>query len=205
MSRNASFGTKFFSVALAIAFLFAVSGCQYAQTHEREATGAGVGAAGGAAVGLLAGGTKGAIAGGLLGALAGGAIAHYTGERNKNETQTAREYNYQASQGTQLRIERAYVSPETINPGGTVHLNTTYALLVPSSGETASVTEKWEIRHNGELVGNPRVTVNRTGGTYTADLPLQLPQNAARGDYTVTGIVQTAGASDSATTGFTVR
>jgi hypothetical protein len=42
-------------------------------------------------------------------------------------------------------------------------------------------------------VGNPKVTVNRVGGTYSTTLPLHLPESAAKGEYQVITKIATAG------------
>jgi len=194
---------KLISVMVMIAFCSTISGCSYVEKHQSEAVGAGVGAGGGALIGGLLGGTRGAIAGGLLGAIAGGVIGHYLNKQTQTEQQTAQKYNYQPSQGTMVTIEQNSVSPETVSPGGTVTLSTTYAVLTPDHQE-ASVTETRKIEHNGNLVGNPQVTVNRTGGTYATSLPLQLPSNAAPGVYNVITTVRTTNASDTRETRFTV-
>jgi outer membrane lipoprotein SlyB len=205
VTMKVSTARKAFAIILIIAFVSALSACQYAREHEREARGAGIGAAAGAAGGLLlGGGTRGAIAGGLLGALAGGAIAHYTGERDRDAQATAQQYNYQPAQGNVVRIERQAASPQTVSPGETVNLQTTYALMTPGD-EAQTVVERWEIRHNGEVVGDPQVTAERTDGTYTANLPLELPPTAAPGNYEVTSIVQVADVSETASTSFQVQ
>ena len=197
-------GKKGISVILIVACVSVLSGCQYAQQHQSESVGAGVGAAGGAAVGLLAGGGRGALAGGLLGAIAGGVVGHYLHNQDRTQQETAKEYNYQPSQGTMISIKSDSVVPDSVKPGGTVNLDTTYALLTPTPNQEVTVTEARVIKHNGQLVGNPQVTINRVGGTYSTTLPLQLPSNAAKGVYNVTTTVKTANASDSRETSFRV-
>lgn len=197
---------KWMSILLIIGFVSALAGCQYAQTHQSESVGAGVGAAGGTALGLLfGGGARAAIAGGLLGAIAGGVVGHYMHKQDKTEQQTAQNYNYQPSQGTMVRIESDSAVPDAVNPGGTVNLDATYALLTPESNQEVQVKEERKITHKGRIVGNPTVTVRRVGGTYTTSLPLQLPSNAESGVYEVTTTVMAANASDVRQTSFRVE
>ena len=196
---------KWVAVLLSVIFVAASSGCQYARSHQGETVGAGVGAAAGTAAGLLLGGsTRTIIAGGLLGAIAGGVIGHYVHKQNRSASETAQEYNYQASQGTVVSIEKDSAVPDVVKPGETVNLETTYALLIPKSDQEVTVTEEREIKHNGQLVGNPKVSVNRLGGTYSPTLPLHLPSNAAKGEYQVITKVMTSSASDLRTTSFRV-
>lgn len=71
-----------------------------------------------------------------------------------------------------VSIEKDSAVPDVVKPGETVNLETTYALLIPKSDQEVTVTEEREIKHNGQLVGNPKVSVNRLGGTYSTTLPL---------------------------------
>jgi outer membrane lipoprotein SlyB len=203
MSRMAS--KKWISIILIAGFVSALGGCEYAQQHQGETMGAGVGAAGGAALGLLfGGGARAAIAGGLLGAIAGGVVGHYAENQDRTRQQTAQSYNYQPSQGTMISIERNSAAPTAVRPGETVELKTTYALLTPTPDLQLNVTEERKITHNGELVGNPTVTVVRAGGTYSTSLPLRLPPNAEKGKYKVVTKIVTANASDLRETSFRV-
>jgi outer membrane lipoprotein SlyB len=197
-------GNKWMAAMLIVVFVSALSGCEYAQKHQSETVGAGIGAAAGTAAGLIFGGTKAAIAGGLLGAIAGGVIGHYMHKQDQSASETAKEYNYQPSQGTVISIEKDSAVPDAVKPGEAVNLETTYALLVPKPDQEVTVTEEREIKHDGQLVGNPKVTVNRVGGTYSTSLPLHLPSNAAKGEYQVTTKVMTAAASDLRTSSFRV-
>lgn len=188
------------------AFLL-VSGCaSIPEENKGAATGAGIGAATGAALGAVVGGdTKSAVIGGVLGALIGGAIGHYYYDQKKTRTETADQYRYRSAEGPLLRVEDASVAPQTVSPGGTVEMKMTYAVLTPAEATELSVTEKREIRLNGELVGNPQVTVVRKGGTYSSSIPLTLPADARKGLYVVTNTVQSGNLSEQIQSAFTVR
>jgi outer membrane lipoprotein SlyB len=199
---------KAISVVLCVTLLSSVLGCGSLtwEEHKGAAVGAGAGAATGAVAGALIGGdTKGAIIGGLLGALAGGVIGHYAYDQPRTREQTAQEYRYDESRGRVLTMENVSATPQTIRQGDSVDLKMTYAVLTPSSGSVTKITEIREITRNGELVGNPTVTVDRYDGTYTSNLPLRLPTNAKTGLYLVKYTVQSEYGKDSLESSFTVR
>lgn len=181
-------------------------GCQYVQRHPATTTGAGVGAATGPAAGAVLGeNVQSTVVGGLLGALAGGVVGHYTHEKTSSAAETAQEYGYPTvQQGTLLQIESASAVPSDVWPGHTVDLKLSYAVLSSSPNVPLNVREIREIRHDGELVGKPEVTIQRTNGTYSSTLPLQLPSSAPKGRYSVIVTVKTERASASTETGFNV-
>ncbi len=140
----------------------------------------------------------GVVIGSLLGALAGAAIGHYAYDQNRTEEAAQQQYayDYNQSKTNLVRIDDVFASPATVRPGGTLDLSTTYTVLGPR-GATMEVIETREIRHAGELLGKPQVTVQRQGGTYTSRVPLMLPRSAQRGVYTVYATIQSGGSSDS--------
>ncbi len=201
---------KIMSLLLIIAFVSGSCGCaSIPEEHKGAGTGAAVGGATGAVAGALLGSagakTEMAIVGGLVGALVGGAIGHYAYDKKRDREETNSRYNYQPTSGSTLRIENVSALPASARPGDTVDLNATYAVMTPDPESEISVTEIREIRHAGELVGKPEITVTRSGGTYTSSVPLILPNDAKSGEYVVTTTVQTANASDSRSTTLYVR
>ncbi len=197
---------KVISILLCFAIAIPLFACgSIPEEHRGAATGAGVGAGAGAIAGALIGDdVGGAVIGGLLGALVGGAIGHYAYDQPRTREQTASAYNYAPTQGIVLNIENASAVPQSIRPGQTVDLKTTYAVLSPNSAAQIGITEIREITHNGQLVGKPEVHVVRTGGTYTSSIPLQLPTNAEKGLYLVKTTVYSEQARDTVDTSFTV-
>lgn len=188
---------KAIALLTALVFLVVTSCATIPEENKGAATGAGVGAATGAVLGAVVGrNVSGAVIGGLLGALVGGAIGHYYVDQKKTRNETASQYGYRSTQGNMLRMEEASVVPQTVSPGGTVEMKMTYAVLTPAETTEVSVIEKREIRHNGELVGNPEVTVTHKGGTYTSSIPLTLPANAKKGLYVVTNTVRSGTLSE---------
>lgn len=195
---------KIIAVLIALTFIVTISCASIPEEHKGAATGAGVGAAGGAVTGALLGKGSGqsVVLGTLLGGLLGGAIGHYGYDQRKTKQDTASAYNYEPSKGNMVRIENATASPQTVNPGGTVNLGMTYAVLSPQGQQ--NVTETREIRFGNEVVGKPQVTVQRGDGTYTSNVPLTLPPTAQKGTYTVVTTVQAGNTTDTKQTTFNV-
>jgi len=195
---------KMIVVVSCLAFLSLVS-CQTVQQNPGAATGTGIGAATGGVTGALIGREAGAVLlGGLLGALAGGAVGHYAYDIPRSGEETARVYEYDPAQGTILRIENASTSPHVVYPGEIVNLRMTYAVLTPAPYEEVTVREIRQVTHHNELVGDPGVRIERTGGTYSSSISLQLPPNAERGTYAVRNIIESRHGSDTMVTYFRV-
>ena len=191
-------------------FVFGSVGCvTVPEEHSGAAKGAGLGAVGGAVAGAVLAGegsrTKGAIIGGLAGALLGGVIGNYAFDKKKSAEETASKYSYQPAAGTVVRIENSRVTPAVIDAGGTVNLEATYAVMAPSSDSQVSITESREVTLNGQLVGNPEVTVSHNAGTYQTSIPLVLPTDAQPGKYRVVTTIKTAVGKDAREASFTVR
>jgi hypothetical protein len=187
-------------------FLFNIFGCaSIPEEHQGAATGAGIGAATGALGGALIGGNVRSVAIGVLaGALVGGVIGHYAVDQKRTAQETNNKYSYQSSD-VSVRIENASASPTSAKAGDKVEMSATYALLGVSSGETVEVIEKREITHQGELVGNPEVKVQKSGGTYESVVPLFLPDDARPGLYKVKTTISAANSSDTRESSFHVR
>ncbi len=201
--------SKYLAWLMIFAFLF-VSSCEtipnVPDEHQGAAKGAAVGAAAGAVLGAVMGGdAKSAVVGGLIGALVGGVIGHYYTDQKKTGADTAKKHNYDPAKGPLLKIEEASVIPQTVNPGDKLEMKMIYAVLTPSEETQLEITEKREIRLNGELVGNPEVKVSRKGGTYTSSIPLTLPTSAKKGLYVVVSTIQSDKLSDTIQTAFTVK
>ncbi len=200
---------KTFLLATVLWVAIAFAGCETIQeTYEDRpgaTVGAGVGAATGAAAGAVFGDSAGAtVVGGLLGALVGGAVGHYAYDKQQDRDETAQAIDYRPEQGTVVNVRAVSTSPDTVSPGGTVQLQTTYAVVPPPAEQSVEVREVRQILHNGQVVGSPEVTVQRSGGTYTSTVPLQLPAGAEEGVYTVRTTVETNGVRDTGETTFRV-
>jgi outer membrane lipoprotein SlyB len=164
--------------------------------NPNTAVGAGVGGAGGALVGGLAGATRGAIIGGLAGGLAGGVIGNLLDRRERTRQATAMNEAYTQDQGNLVRIEEVGINPQSIHPGETVNINIRYAIITPQGTAPARVREVRQIYHQGQLVGNPVVEIDRPDGTYWSTLPITLPATAELGRYDVVVGVEMNGSVD---------
>jgi hypothetical protein len=203
--RRVCMRAKIIAVILCVALVLPVMGCTTIEEHPGTAAGAGIGAGAGAIAGSAIGeSTTSAVVGGLLGALIGGAVGYYAYDRDRTAEETSRMYNYTPAEGSLLNIEQVSNVPQIVRPGENVDLNMTYAVLTPERAGTSQITEIRTIRHNGQLVGRPTVTVSRSNGTFTSTIPLQLPPDAAPGTYTVTDTVESTFGRDSRESSFTV-
>lgn len=194
---------------LMIPFLFMVS-CQtmpkVPEQHKGAATGAGIGAVAGSVLGAVIGdSTRSTVLGGLIGTLIGGAVGHYYYDQKRTGTETIDQYGYDPAKGPLLKIEDATMTPQIVSPGDKVDLGMTYAVLNSATAAPLNVIEKWEIRHDGNLVGNPEIHVSRAAGTYTAAIPLILPGDAKKGFYIVSCTVTSGTLSDEMKSSFTVK
>jgi len=154
----------------------------------------------------VVGGKRGAVIGGLRGALAGGVIGHYRDEQERGRAETNRQYAYAPSQGTRLKIEKVRANPAVLDPGETLNIHVTYAVLTPSPDQQVLVRETREILRNGARVGETTIEVSREGGTWRSTVPITLPVNAAPGNYRVIASVETrGGGKDVEETFFKVR
>lgn len=136
----------------------------------------------------------------------GAAFGTYDAGRIEPWADTARRYGHGPGKGLLLKIENASVEPTDVAAEGTVALKMTYAVLPPGADPSVRITEKRLIgRSDGALVANPRVRVDRAGGTYSSTVRVTLPLNARKGLYSVTYIIETAGASDRMEAAFTVK
>ena len=195
-------------ISLSIIFLFVLSVASCETMSQKDKTTLG-GAGAGAAIGTLAGlafgqGAKAAIAGGLIGTLGGGLIGRYAFGKHEEQDKAASDYNYQPSVGTLLEIERVEIHPARIRPGEQVNILVQYAFLAPKPDQETDITEIREVYYKGRLVGNPKITVPRSGGTYASKVPITLPANAILGTYDVKITIQTPSKSDSSRTSFVV-
>jgi hypothetical protein len=174
--------------------------------NPRTALGTTVGALGGAVIGGAVFDTaSAAVLGGLLGGLAGGVVGRALERKDEDYASTARDYDYWRQRETLVRLEDIDADPARVVPADTVHLIARYALLPRDPDRAIKVTERWEIRHHGRVVGNPTISTERTGGTWSSAVPLTLPRVADDGVYHARVEVEAEGSVDRGTTTFVVR
>ena len=185
--------------------LLLVGGCDFLKEHEKAAIGVGAGAAGGAIIGGIAGGRKGAIYGGLIGALAGGAIGAYLDYKDKDAETTNKEKQYTPDQGVRIDLERSAAKPDSVALGDKVNLQMTYALMAPDTARMLDVTEQRVVTLNDKKLAETQVTVSRTPGTYTSEIPITLPSDAEKGTYKFEGTVSVDGKTQRMVSTFVVQ
>jgi hypothetical protein len=172
--------------------------------NPRTAAGAGVGGGSGALIGGLASGGTGAVVGALAGVLTGGVIGHVLDRQERGRAATAETLAYSEDKGNIVRIEAVSLNPQAIRPGETVNVNVQYAIITRDGTAPVRIREIRHIYHQGELVGNPVVAVERTDGTYWSTLPITLPASATPGRYEVVVGVEMNSALERWESGFTV-
>ena len=172
--------------------------------NPKTAAVAGVGGAGGALIGGLASGGTGAVIGGLAGVLTGGVIGHVLDRQERGRAATAETMAYTEEKGNIVRIEEVSLNPQAIRPGETLNVNVQYAIITRDGTAPVRVREIRHIYHQGELVGNPVLAVERTDGTYWSTLPITLPASATPGRYEAVVGVEMNGALDRWESRFTV-
>ena len=102
-------------VALPLALLFLLAGCQTMQDNPKASLGGAMGAAGGGLIAAAAGGgTAGIIGGVLLGGLAGGAIGNALDQRDKELAMKAAQQSFETSRTGQ---PTSWNNPDSGNSG----------------------------------------------------------------------------------------
>ena len=196
-------------VVLLAWLLVGLSGCETLERtikgNPQTAIGAGAGGAAGALIGGLAGSTKGAIIGGLSGVLVGGVIGAFLDRQERTREATVANVAYSDDQGNLVRIEGVDINPAMVRPGETVNVNVQYAVITPRGTAPVLVREIRQIYHQGELVGNPVIEIERPDGTYWSTLPVTLPATAEPGRYDVVVGIEMDGTLDRWQTRLTVE
>ncbi len=182
-------------VAALCSAALALQGCVggWVEEHQKTIVGTGIGAAAGAGLGYAVRGKKGAVVGGLLGALAGGIIGNYLESRDRSAHETNTAYNYAPTQGTRVEVAGAAADPTTVHAGEKVYLQATYAIMAPDEQREIPVVETRVVTREGIKVAELSSTVSRLPGTYTSQVPIDLPLGALRGRYELTVSVAAVG------------
>jgi hypothetical protein len=215
--ENDMMNRRWLAMGLAIFLALSLVGCATESGYYSPGQSAGAGALGGAATGAAIGSIigaatgsaatgawVGAAAGGLLGGVGGYLYAEHRNSEIRSAQATAQANNYQG-QGNMVSVDSVSASPSTVAPGGTVNLGMTYSILTPANAPM-SVNLVREVRLNGQMVGTPyQTTVSNANGTYSDNINYALPNNAARGTYTVTSRVMSSAGTSQRDALFTVQ
>ncbi len=200
---------KILAIAMVLIFGAALAGCAtngYYDPGRSAAAGALGGAATGAAIGSIIGAATGspatgawvgAAAGGVLGAVGGYLYAEHRNSQTRSAQAAAQTYNYSPGAGAVVDVNRVYVNPNQVRPGGKVNLAMDYTILTPDNVPVTSNLYR-EIRLGDSMVGQPYQTqATNANGTYTDQVDYVLPSNAQTGNYTVISrVVNSYGTSE---------
>lgn len=191
-------GRKLLAIAMVLIFAATLAGCQtesgYYDPGRSAGAGALGGAAGGAALGAIIGAATGSPAtgawvGAATGAIVGGVGGYLYAQHRNSQIRSAQaaqqSYNYSPAQGSLVDVNRVYVNPSQVRPGGQVSLAMDYTILTPNNVQVNSTLYR-EIRVGNSMLGQPYQTqVTNTNGTYSDQVNYGLPNNATPGTYTV--------------------
>ncbi len=104
--------------------------------------------------------------------------------QTRSAEQDAGAIGYEKSQGTVLKVRRAWVAPATAKPGKSISSEIEYAVLGPE--HELEVAEEWEILKDGKQLAStsPRIERRRPGG-WRVSVSIGLPPGARPGVYVV--------------------
>jgi hypothetical protein len=110
---------------------------------------------------------------------------------------------YRKSQGTLLRVRRAWVAPITADPGKSISSEIEYVVLGPEN--ELEIAEEWEILKDGKQLTStaPRIESRRPGG-WRVSVSIGLPRGAKPGVYVVRSRVSAGKLADSRDLSFKV-
>ncbi len=115
----------------------------------------------------------------------------------------AKTIGYDASQGTMLKVRRAWVTPAAADPGNSITSEMQYTLLGP--GNELEIAEEWEILKDGkQLTSTSPRTERRHPGGWRVTISIGLPRGAKPGAYVVRSRVSAGKLADSRDSKFTV-
>jgi hypothetical protein len=196
--ENQEMARKFLAIAMILIFGAGLAGCATESGYYDPARSAGAGALGGAATGAALGAIIGAATGApatgawigaatgaVVGGLGGYLYAEHRNSQIRSAQAAAQSYNYSPARGALVDVNRVYVTPSQVRPGGQVSLAMDYTILAPNDVPVTSTLYR-EIRVGDAMLGQPYQTqVTNSNGTYTDTVNYGLPSNAQPGNYMV--------------------
>jgi len=158
-----------------------LTGCAEMSKTEK---GAGIGAIAGAVLGAAAGGNrKSILIGAALGAAIGAIIAHY--QDKQTATRAEAEHKYGAVKQDKLEIDASTLTPGDVNPGDKVESAVQYTALAANEARQIKLTETRTLVNDKESVQLASREVTRAQGSHTSTMKFTLPQDVAKGNYTL--------------------
>lgn len=208
---------KIIAVALVVLLSVTFMGCTTPSGTYSTPKSAGAGALGGAAAGAALGSIigaatgspatgawVGAASGAVVGGIGGALYARHMNQQMRSRAAAAQQYNYAGSRGAVVDINEVRAAPNTVRPGQTVDIYTTYTILTPQN-TPAQVTLYREVRRNGQVVGQPySVQTTNQNGTHQDRVAFTVPSNAAPGSYMVSNRITSSYGSAQRSAYFTV-
>lgn len=190
-------------VAGALALAVATAGCE--TYGESGSLGAIIGAGAGAIIGNQSGHAgEGALIGAALGGLTGLVVHDAIAKKFKDSETTAREYQYQPSQGEMMTFEEAEVRPSPVRRGNMADVSIQYALL--GTGEGTRVTETRVLKRGDSVIAQlSSKTYTRNDGTWVSTQQFRISERLAPGEYTLLQTVRTEQSMISGTTTFIIN
>lgn len=171
---------------IVVLMIFSFSGLQLVGCATMSQTGKGAvtGAVAGGILGAILGDTEGAIVGALAGAIVGAVIGNYYDKQLASRAEAAKKYGYVAKEG-KLEIEDSLVAPQNIAPGSKVETHVRYTALAPTEAQNIKITEIRTLSNGKKMIELARREVVRTQGTHLSTMRFTMPQDIAKGDYTL--------------------
>jgi hypothetical protein len=124
-------------------------------------------------------------------------------QQTRSAEEEAGAIGYKKSQGTVLKVRRAWVAPVTADPGKSISSEIEYVVLGPEN--ELEITEEWEILKDGKQLTStsPRIESRRPGG-WRVSVSIGLPPGATPGVYVVRSRVSAGKLADSRDLSFKV-
>lgn len=158
-----------------------LTGCAEMSTTQK---GAGIGAIAGAVLGAATGDNKKSVLiGAALGAIAGAIIANYQDKQTASRADAERKYG--AIKEDKLKIDSATLTPEAVTPGDKVESAVQYTALAAKEAQQIKLTETRTLVSSKESVQLASREVTRAQGSHTSTMKFTLPQDIAKGNYTL--------------------
>ncbi|NWF98602.1 MAG: hypothetical protein HXY52_06695 [Nitrospirae bacterium] len=182
------------------------------------------GAVGGAILGSLLGGKGAKWETAAIGAAAGGAIAFaiawghclsvYSDLNSypvAGARETAQKIGYTSSQGNITKIDKFYLNPEAVSPGGRVQMNGSYFIMAPEGTQEVKVTETRILHYYNpsenewKELGSVDNVITSSLGTRKAEGNFDIPSDVPEGKYRITLKIAAQGKEDQVSKELTVK
>jgi hypothetical protein len=114
----------------------------------------------------------------------GGIVGRQFDQQSGTRADAVKKHNY-AGRADLLEIDSAVLAPEVATPGSTVESTVHYTVLVPNDAQQVKVAETRTLVSEHETVHLSSREVSHDQGTQLTRLKFTLPNDLARGRYTL--------------------